>query len=293
MNDEIAITGAGGAAMPCLPIIRTLGGCGGTLLARLFGALPDVLLLSETNPRSSLLYGGILNPIVQIRKWHSEWVDSIAGFDEYEIGYPPRFGDMLARVWEACCVRRRTLMVRDFNYVDFVGVPFLWPTASDLSLDVALAGRFRPVDIVLVRFPPAQLASLRTHGAIGPVLTAQRFFDGYHAFLAAVRGARIFRYEDLVADPTSTFEAMCAALGVSCDRTVFERFASIETVTGNLTRKGDRSITAPEPSDAAMRSEAELAQLPGYDLLLQALGYGEFAAGTQAAHDRASPKENR
>jgi hypothetical protein len=282
--NEIEITGADGTAMPRLPIIRTLGGCGGTLLARLFGALPDTLLLSETNPRSSLLYGGALNPIVQIRKWHKALEDGVAGFDEYEIGYPPRFGDMLARVWEACSQRKRRLMVRDFNYVDFIGVPFIWPTVSDLSLDMALAGRFRPVDIVLVRFPPAQLASLRSHRAIGPVLTAERFLDGYRAFLAAVRGAPIFRYEDLVADPAPTFETMCAALGIACDRTVFERFASIESVTGNLVRQGEGSITAPELSNEAMRGEAELAQLPGYDGLLQTLGYGPSAERNLASN---------
>jgi hypothetical protein len=258
---------------PRLAVIRTLGGCGGTLIARLFAALPHTVLLSETNPRSSLLYGGVLNPITQIRKWHPGLADSVAGFDDYEIGYPPRFGDMLERVQRACSVRNLTLILRDFNYVDFIGVPYLWPTVSDLSLDLAIADRFQTVDFILVRSPAAQLASLRTHGAIGPVLTAERFLEGYRAFLAALRGAPIFRYEDLVADPPVCFRAMCATLGVSWDQTALERHVSIGTVTGNMARKTDRAIIPPESSDAAERAESELSRLPGYDALLMALGY--------------------
>jgi hypothetical protein len=262
-----------GAEMPALPVIRTLGGCGGTLLARLFAALPNTILLSETNPRSCMLYGGMLNPIVQIRKWHPALADAIADFDEYEIGFPPRFGEMLERILVACSARNLTLIVRDFNYVDFIGVPYLWPNVSDFSLDLAITGRFRPVDFLLVRSPAAQLASLRTHGAIGPVLTAQRFIDGYRAFLAAARGMPVFRYEDLVADPASSFRAMCTTLGVACDESAFERYTSIDTVTGNMVRKGDRSISAPRSSSGVARAEAELAQLSGYDSLLEALAY--------------------
>ena len=55
--------------LPRLPVIRNLGGCGGTLLARVIAALPEVILLSETNPRSSALYNGYMNPVVQVRKW--------------------------------------------------------------------------------------------------------------------------------------------------------------------------------------------------------------------------------
>jgi|HubBroStandDraft_6_1064221.scaffolds.fasta_scaffold1880877_2 hypothetical protein len=69
-----------GDGVPCLPVIRTLGGCGGTLLARLFGALPGTVVLSETNPRSAALYGGALNPIRQIQEWHCNLCGSVADF---------------------------------------------------------------------------------------------------------------------------------------------------------------------------------------------------------------------
>ncbi len=259
--------------MPRLRVIRTLGGCGGTLLARLFAAIPHAVLLSETNPRSSLLYGGTLNPIAQIKKWHPTLVDSVVGFDEYEIGYPPRFGDLLERVDLACTAQGSVLVVRDFNYADFVGVPYLWPVPSDFSLDRAVEGRFRIVDFAFVREPSAQLASLRTHAAIGPVLSAERFLDGYVAFLAALNGRPVFRYEDLVSNPGESFRAMCAALDVPFDETALERHASVGAITGNMNRRDERAISAPPPSAAAMYAHDELVRFPRYDALLTALGY--------------------
>jgi hypothetical protein len=263
--------------MPCLPVVRTLGGCGGTLLARFFGALSSTVVLSETNPRSAALYGGLLNPIRQIQDWHPDLRESIAGFDYYEIGYPPRFGEMLERLYIAAKDRRLTLIVRDYNYVDFIGIPYVWPAPCDFSLDISIASRFHIMDFVFVRSPATQLASLRSHNAIRPVLTAEHFLNSYRAFLAAKRKAPIFRYEDLVADPSATFQKMCAALGIPWDPTALDRYSAVGTVTGNMTRSADSRIALPEPSDAAVHAESELLKLSGYDHLLSILGYTAWA----------------
>lgn len=259
--------------MPCLPVIRMLGGCGGTLLARLFGTLPGTVVLSETNPRPAALYGGALNPIRQIQKWHFILCGSVAGFDYHEIGYPPRFGEMLERLYIAVKDRGLTLIIRDYNYVDFIGIPYIWPVPCDFSLDLAVGGRFQVVDFVFVRSPAAQLASLRTHRAVGLVLTAGHFLNSCRAFLAAKPNAPIFRYEDLLGDPSATFRKMCATLGIVWDPTALDRYSAVETVTGNMTRTTDSTITAPEPSEASDQAESELFKLPGYDDLLNVLGY--------------------
>ncbi len=259
--------------MPCLPVVRTLGGCGGTLLARLFGALSDTVVLSECNPRSAALYGGRLNPILQIQKWHPSLRDSVAGFDAYEIGYPPRFGEMLDCLFIAAKDRGLTLIIRYYNYVDFIGIPYIWPVPCDFSLDLSVGNRYQIVDFVFVRSPAAQLASLRTHSAIRSVLTAKHFLNSYRVFLVAKPNAPIFRYEDFVMDPSTTFRKMCATLRVHWDPTVLERFSAVGTVTGNMTRKIDSTITMPEPSDASAQAESELFKLPGYDDLRSVLGY--------------------
>lgn len=262
------------SVIPSLPILRTLGGCGGTLVSRVLSATPKVVLLSETNPRSAHLYGGLLNAVEQIRKWHGTLAPVVAEFDSGEIGYPPRFGNFLQRVFGAAAANDRVLIVRDFNYVDFIGVPFVWPAPNDFSLDIAIAGIFAPRQALLVRHPADQLASLRSHAAIGPVLRPERFLDAYAAFLAAAPGnAPKFRYEDLVDDPSSKFPALAESLGIPWHTVALEQFSQVDSVTGNLRSRSETKIGRSRRSAAAMAAERELTELAGYARLIEMLGY--------------------
>ena len=57
------------------------------MLARVIAALPEVVLLSETNPRSAALYGGYMNPVVQVRNGLPELASSISTFDEHHLEF--------------------------------------------------------------------------------------------------------------------------------------------------------------------------------------------------------------
>ncbi len=209
---------------PRLPVIRNLGGCGSTILARVIAALPEVVLLSETNPRSSALYNGYMNPIVQVRNWLPELASSISTFDEHELGYPPRFGELLECLHSEAEKLGLNLVIRDFNYVDFIGIPFVWPVPNDSSLDLAVAGRFCLSAIVVVRHPADQLASLRSHRAMQGNLNAEHYLNSYFAFLRAMKGAPSFRYEDIVTRTRSLFSANLfssrSSMGFECARKI-------------------------------------------------------------------------
>jgi hypothetical protein len=259
--------------LPELPVIRTLGGCGGTLVSRLFGALPRTVVLSETNPRSANLFGGHLNPLKQLREWRPELLEGVAEFDEAEIGYPPLFGELLQRL---CATAERydsRVIVRDFSYADFIGVPFIWPVPHDSSLDAALENRFSPRSAYLVRHPVDQLASLRTHRALERVLSAGRFVSGARAFVESGREAPLFRYEELTQAPEATFRAMCETLNVPYAPDALHRFADVKTVTGSLLRAAETHIAQGTRQPGAMQAREELEQVPGYAELLAELGY--------------------
>jgi hypothetical protein len=262
-----------GGPLPALPVIRTLGGCGGTLVSRLFGALPRVVVLSETNPRSANLFNGHLNPLRQLRKWHPMLLEDIADFDDAEIGYPPRFGAMLEGLYATARRHDCCLILRDFNYVDFIGAPFLWPFAADFSLDAALVGRFTPRALYLVRHPADQLASLRTHSAISHVLTAERFIAGVSSFLDARGETPLFHYEALVGTPEKVFRAMCEAFDIAFAAEALTGFASVTTVTGSRTRAAEARIAPAEPLLGAATARHDLARVSGYGALLDRLGY--------------------
>ena len=72
---------------PRLPVIRNLGGCGSTMLAWVIAALPEVVLLSETNPRSAVLYSLYINSVVQVTEWLPELASSISTFDEHHLEF--------------------------------------------------------------------------------------------------------------------------------------------------------------------------------------------------------------
>jgi len=265
--------------MPSLPVIRNLGGCGGTLLSRLFSALPGTLVLSETNPRSVHLFAGHLNPLAQLRRWHPAHLDGLRNFDDAEIGHPEKFGEMLTRLHGNVLRGGGQLIVRDFNYADFIGVPFIWPVPFDSALDIAAAGRFTLRDIALVRSPGAQLASLRTHRALTQVLTAGVFLRGYETFVEVFRAAPRFTYEALVTAPAATLQAMCNALEVPFDAAALTGFATVTSVTGSSARLAEPVIAPPAVSQAVISATAELARLPGYHALCERLGYDPGSPG--------------
>jgi hypothetical protein len=259
--------------LPRLPVIRNLGGCGGTMVARVIAALPDVVILSETNPRSAALFYGYLNPAVQIRKWFPELASGISTFDEHELGYPKRFGEFLESLRSSTEKLGLNLVIRDFNYADFIGIPFVWPVPCDSSIDLAIAGRFSASPIVLVRHPADQLASLRSHRAIQGNLTAEHYLNSYFIFLNAMRGTPVFRYEDIVADPEGHFPQICSRLGLRWKSNALERFASVDKITGNLDRSKESVLHKPKVSDAATLADQELRRFDAYSDLLTEMGY--------------------
>lgn len=259
--------------MRILPVIRNLGGCGGTLVTRLFAALPATIVLSETNPRSASLFGGVLNPLAQLRRWRPDLLEGLGNFDETELGYPEKFGEFLDRLHGTALRHGVRLILRDFNYADFIGVPFIWPVPADFSLDAAVAGRFEIRDIALVRAPAAQLASLRTHRALSQVLTAQQYLTGCLRFLDATPNSPRFHYESLVTAPPENFRAMCEALGLAFDDAALRDFSKVTNVTGHVSRFEQPVIAPPRPGPAADAAALALRALPGYRELLARLGY--------------------
>jgi hypothetical protein len=259
--------------MKVLPVIRSFGGCGGTLLARMFGALPGFVVLSETNPRSANLFGGHLNPLSQLRQWRPELTERLSAWNESEIGYPWRFGQMLDILDQTATEKGLRLLIRDYTYIDFIGVPYVWPVPCDCSLDLAFDGRFAMTELFLVRRPPDQLASLRIHPPFANLITAQWLLDGYRAFLAAKPGIPIYRYEDLMAAPQVTFRRMCETLQVPFNVRGLTDFQSVKHVTGHIGRLSELQIKARQRSDGARAADQEFATLSGYGDLLAALRY--------------------
>lgn len=255
-----------------LPVIRNLGGCGSTLVGRLLAALPNVVLLSECNPRSAYLFGGCMNPINQLRGWFPELLPVVDGIDEYELGDPFNFGYLINKLDEHLRRESKQLVIRDYSYVDFVGYPFLYPVPRVSSLSLALDINYNVKDVILVRHPTDQLASLRDHYCMRN-LNAGDFVYSYIQFLCSHRNVPIFRYEDIVNNTSEQMKVLCDFLGIRWDDQAIANFVSVDKITGNLDRINDGSISKPARRNSSVWAEEDLKKVNNYKQLLEMIGY--------------------
>src|SRR5437762_1071221 len=125
-----------------LALLHTLGGCGGTLVAQCLGNMPDSVLLSETNPRSTALFKHLLNPYIQLKQWYPSLFEEVRReFTAEALRDYAVFGAFMARLHEATSDAGLQLVVRDYNYVDYFGVPFVVEAPLNSSLLSAIGER--------------------------------------------------------------------------------------------------------------------------------------------------------
>jgi hypothetical protein len=239
--------------MPPIRVIRGLGGNGGTFFARALAALDGVVLLSETNPASANLFAFELNPILQLgAHYHQLEFPSYAG-NVAELGAPERFGAFIRQLAEDCAARNRHLIIRDYNYADYIGTPFIWRPSGVSSLDVALDGAATR-DLLLIRHPVSQFASLRSHAELQNVLTPEAFLTGYRNLLNRHSAGRQLRYEDLYTAFDDKLAEIAAYFELTVDADWPDRLPAIDWMTGHAVGKtADRADAARLELDPDIR----------------------------------------
>ena len=119
-------------------IIHTLGGCGGTLLSRCVGVLPGAALLSEINPGSVKLYPHF-DPLYQDRTWLRLLGTTEADhFSKRDLRIIGNFRELVGGLHDRASAAARHLIIRDYNYIDFVGTPFVADPPRRLMLYTGL-----------------------------------------------------------------------------------------------------------------------------------------------------------
>ncbi|MGH6925417.1 MAG: hypothetical protein ACRED5_16945 [Propylenella sp.] len=260
------------SAAPPYRVLHSLGGGGGTLVARVLSAIRGVVLLSEVNPRSVRLFNGALNPLEQIRRWHPSLISGLGGFVPEAIEKPDGFRRFLRALTANAAAAGKTLVVRDYNYIDFIGAPFLVPPPRNASLLEALSAQ-PTMHSFLVRHPADQLASLYAHDALNAHLSDDLFVDGALAAASAFRNVPIVRYEDFTAAPATALRLLCDAMALPYELEALDRFRSVRSVTGDFRRIDDATIGMPRRSAAGVDIRMRLGSNPSYRRLCDLYGY--------------------
>jgi protein O-GlcNAc transferase len=256
-----------------LRIIHTLGGCGGTLLSRCIGVLPGVALLSEVNPASVKLFPAF-DPIYQDTTWvhllTKEDADRFSRTDLHEI---ENFRDLIQVFYDRATACDRQLVIRDYNYVEFIGLPFRTDPPRRLMLYAALPRAIPTSSVALIRHPVDQWVSLCKHQPPGSGVSPQEFCDAYATFLRELGETPLFKYEEFIDNPEDQLLVICRELGLRFAPSFRERFHQFDGVTGDFTRLRDQSISPPVRKVVPLEVMAEFRSSDSFHAILRKTGY--------------------
>jgi hypothetical protein len=268
-------------------IIHTLGGCGGTVLSRCVGVLPGVALLSEINPASVKLFSHF-DPLHQDKNWlHLLGPADTERFSHMDLGNVEAFRELMDVFHGRACEARRHLVLRDYNFVDFVGVPFTADPPRQLTLYAALPAGVPTRATAFIRHPIDQWSSLCKHERVRAVLTASAFCEAYAAFLEELENIPTFKYEDFVACPEVRLRAICEALALPFDPSFAERFHTFDYVSGDFSRHQEKSISPPARRRLPPQILDEFRSSAAFRRILRATGYAEPSAPESCGLDAA------
>ncbi|MDU8914002.1 hypothetical protein [Aestuariicoccus sp. MJ-SS9] len=246
---------------------------GGTLISKAVAALPNVQLLSEIDPLSTLIRDFGKNP------FHP--TDLIA--DLYYDPRRPQANDVATDVFlaglralrHAAQREGRYLVLRDHPHSQFFAKRDLWsrPTLRGLLQD-----HMPVLSVVTVRQPLDSFLSLKNNNWVHfEPPTMEEYCRRYLAFLEAYEDVPIYRYEDFVADPPSVMSRIAADLQLPFDAG-FADLLSLFALSGNSGRQGDTIAQRPRrPIPEAIALEAK--DCSTYKELCQRLYYAPDDVG--------------
>jgi hypothetical protein len=255
-------------------MIHNLGGCGGTLLSRCLGVLPDVALFSEINPGAVKLFPQF-DPLYQDREWLGLLgAADVERFSRLDLGTSENFQELLRVFYDRASTTGRHLVLRDYNYLDFVGVPFVPVPSRRFMLYTALPQGVPTKSVALIRHPIDQWLSLCGHEILKDILKPSDFCDAYDAFLRELGTITVHKYEDFVERPEDEFQAICRELSLPFATSFTERFHTFDSVTGNRVRLREQSISPPRRKDISPAVMDQFWSTGSFRRILSVTGYG-------------------
>jgi len=261
---------------PLIRIFSNLPRSGGTLLSRCLGCMERVVLLSEIHPLGAHIHPRF-NPLAQAVQWHQLFNPA-----ELPAGKALDFAAAIQLIADRCVARDKLLVIRDWAYLDYMGVPYNLQPAGQPQLVAALQTRFHIRQYFLVRHPVDQWLSICQGRILKQHLTVAVYLRASLQYARAARQAAFLRYEDFLQQPGAEMQQLCSYLKLDYDKRFLEKWFTYRKVTGD-NFQGSHSfsrceirppVRKPVPRDLLQqfRCQAE------YRQLLDLLGYEDIEA---------------
>ena len=234
-------------------------------------------MLSEVNPAAVKLFPHF-DPLYQDDQWlHLLGPADRTRFSQLDLTVPGNFRDLVARMYDRATQGGRHLILRDWNYIDYLGVPFNPQPPCRLTIYEALP-EVQTVATAFIRHPLDQWVSLCKHEELRPTLTPVIFCTGYLAFLRSLGSIPVRKYEDFLVNPEGEMRAICGDLMLPFEPAFLEKFHAYDGVTGDFTRLRETTISPPPRKPIPSSDLESFHASESYMEILRLTGYREESA---------------
>lgn len=200
---------------------------GGTLISKCIAALPNVQLLSEVDPLSTLPHGPKKSKFVP--------TDMIGLMRRSSRGADERlllniFCNSLRLIYEDCAARGLRLVLRDHAHSQFcTGAEIPDRPSLRQALPFGTAVKSAVKSLVTVRHPLDSYLSLVANGwrHFQPQ-SLDEYAKRYLAFLEHYRDAPLVRYEEFIINPTLSMGHICQHLDIPMNPDFVDLFSLVE-----------------------------------------------------------------
>lgn len=222
---------------PKIRIIHHLASSGGSLISKCISALPNVYLLSEVHPTTTL---HIDRDTPQFSATDLVTVGRYAGIPNIDEFANEHFLSAISLINRHVSSYGGTVVLRDHCHSDFC---VAHPPSKHRGIVAVLQNTFEVQSVLTVRDPIDCYLSLLSTGWIhfSPA-TFNEYCRRTLVFLDSYPDAEVLRYEDFVSSPKVIFKQLCDAISLPYNDNFAEIFDAFK-VTGDSGRSG--SAIAP------------------------------------------------
>ena len=236
------------------PVIRVLHhfACsGGTLISKCIASQPNVFLLSEVHPDTSLHHG--VSPL-KYAPSDISLLSKYAGIPNDKLLRQNLFLQSVKDVFQHLQNIGGTLVLRDHTHADFC----VGDNANEPALIELLAPHFNIESVLTVRNPIDSYLSLEKKGWLHFEPTSfDEYCNRYLEMLSCYKNVDTFKYEDFVLNPTENLSHIAKSLDITYSDDAISIF-NIFNLTGDSGRQGDViEVRPPKKMDEGFQKEVD------------------------------------